>query len=1369
MAWYRAMCCAAVLMSPVMAQSPAAVPELMVRWSDAAARPVAQLDSLHAASGLQSAERLLPATRRGVGRRAGRRAGAEAMERWTRLRFDGSVDTAELLRRYGALPAIELLQPNFLRQHGSYRTDDPRLDEQWNLEAVGWRQRDPGTASGVLVAIIDSGVDAEHPDLAAQIWHNVAEQTGVAGVDDDGNGYVDDVAGWDFADAPGLPGDGDFLDPDPDPDDESGHGTHVAGIVAATSNNGTGIAGVAPGAALMVLRAGFNIGGSGYLQDDDIAAAIVYAADNGAKIINLSLGDPRYSPLLADAVRYATNRDVVVVAAAGNEGSSEVYYPARLDETIGVAAAGRAGHPAAFSNYGASIDLIAPGVAILSAQPGGGYGQLSGTSMAAPHVSAVAALIRARHPEYDRLQVAGALAQAASPVGPDGWDPATGHGALQVPPVVARGPVAVALQSPATGQPTAASNLPIVVTYDTPGDAVYRIDWGLNLAAPVWQTLETGTVGAGAGRLTATWGTSELATGSYVVRVQLSDGLGKPHEDRVVVERVGRAAGVEDLRVVRVLQGPQWHNVLEWRTDAAAAGDVQVLAGDRPLWRLPVMSSDTAHVLQLPPDLPPGDYDVQVRADTTGTAVSANLRVGPVGVLRWDLQQMSPQRPDGYLLPQITDFDADGVGELAAMIYGGGAYGVTSFFEQPVSAPAFTTTRLFIPWHSGDADVDGQADLLAVDARRVRLLEASAPATFPDRVAWEMQDVWGGEVADLDGDARPELVLRSATGSLFRVFESDGDDSFIETAALVNDTPGDNEMGDRQSVGDFDGDGRGEWISGDSDGDLMAFESVGDNAFRRVWVDTTDVAHTDGRLLSVAADLDGDGQDEFISGRLLSDPFDVEGRRWTLTVYGAALDGNGYRAEWQVQVLAGSASGNGVAVTDIDGDGQLEWVAALVPHLYVFRSDGDGGYEPVWHTSIRRTQRPAVGDLDGDGRNEFVYNEPAGGLLSVRWPVPETALPAPTSWMAVATGPDQVTLTWEAVPTASAYRLRRDGVDIARIVANAELGFAFVDTGRTQGESYVYELAATDSAGATGHFTQTISATPAPLPEVVMAVRTSATQVAVNFDQPMGPTAADPFRYQLIVADPAGLAPVVSEAQSVIFDRSHQRAVVTFPSLVHPTWDQSLYMSGVLAGTGAQLLNAQPLVLDGSSLPTTRVRDAVALASDRIIVRFDRPVRIDSGRVVVDAGLVQVLSIAVGDDAASLEVMLSPETPLRPLGRRYEVTIAGLSDDLGRPVQGRIFVTLQAQRLGQLVAFPNPVDFRRQSLSVAGLPVGTRVSVYTLAGELLWTGSEEDGDGGLQWNGLNERGARVAAGIYLLTANHDGRTRRVRIAILPRP
>ena len=201
-----------------------------------------------------------------------------------------------------------------------------------------------------------------------------------------------------FSDAPTLLGSGDWTERDNDPEDEGGHGTHVSGIIAAKANNGIGIAGIARNCRLMPVRASFKFGGGTYIQNDDAAAAIVYAADNGAGVINMSWGDTVRAFIIEDAIEYAHYQGCVLVSAAGNSAVSGSYYPAGLKTVISVAGLGREKQMYDSSNFGATISVAAPAEEILSTELNYGYGKRSGTSMAAAHVSAVAALVLSENP-----------------------------------------------------------------------------------------------------------------------------------------------------------------------------------------------------------------------------------------------------------------------------------------------------------------------------------------------------------------------------------------------------------------------------------------------------------------------------------------------------------------------------------------------------------------------------------------------------------------------------------------------------------------------------------------------------------------------------------------------------------------------------------------------------------------------------------------------------------------------------------------------------------------------------------------------------------------------------------------------------------
>ncbi len=277
------------------------------------------------------------------------------------------------------------------------------------------------TGRGIVVAVLDTGVDVNHPDLSPNIWRNLGEVAN-NGMDDDNNGFIDDVNGWDFGDR----------DNSPTPGRERGfeHGTHVAGTIGAVLNGATidsrgnrvEVQGVAPDVTIMPVRV---LGGRFGNTADALARGIRYAVDNGAHIINLSLGAGMNSTTLRDALRYAEEKGVIVVSAAGNDanrGATVPSFPARdaalVDLGIAVGAIDQNLNVATFSNPAGTVlgefpYVVAPGVQVLSTLPGNRYGTLSGTSMATPHVAGVVALMLQANPNLTPSQVEDILSATA--------------------------------------------------------------------------------------------------------------------------------------------------------------------------------------------------------------------------------------------------------------------------------------------------------------------------------------------------------------------------------------------------------------------------------------------------------------------------------------------------------------------------------------------------------------------------------------------------------------------------------------------------------------------------------------------------------------------------------------------------------------------------------------------------------------------------------------------------------------------------------------------------------------------------------------------------------------------------------------------
>jgi subtilisin family serine protease len=319
------------------------------------------------------------------------------------LGLDPGADVLQAVKALSADPAIAWAEPDYLAYPAATTTDDPFFPDQWGLDQIDAPEAwDTTTGSGtVSIAIIDSGIDTTHPDLSGRLWVNPGEIAGNS-LDDDNNGQVDDVNGWDFANS------------DNDPSDDNGHGTQVAGIVGAATDNGAGIAGVCWNCKLMnvkVMQAG------GVANYSDIGAGVLYAAQKGARVINISLGGYSNSSALQTAIQSAVNTyGAVVVAGAGNDNLETPFYPAAYDEVLAVVGTDSIDAKVGLSNFGTWVDIAAPSEAISTTFQGGDYGSVDGTSYAAPFVAGVAGLLRSQHSDWSADTVRAHLIQTADDI-----------------------------------------------------------------------------------------------------------------------------------------------------------------------------------------------------------------------------------------------------------------------------------------------------------------------------------------------------------------------------------------------------------------------------------------------------------------------------------------------------------------------------------------------------------------------------------------------------------------------------------------------------------------------------------------------------------------------------------------------------------------------------------------------------------------------------------------------------------------------------------------------------------------------------------------------------------------------------------------
>ena len=1296
---------------------------------------------------------------------------------------------------------IEYVQPNYLSTM-HIEPNDPRYPEQYHYVTSTPQAWNITTGSElVLVGVVDSGILRDHPDLTANIYINPNEIPD-NGIDDDNNGYIDDWCGWDFSDAPEMfdIGIGDFIGQDNDVTDENFHGTHVSGIIGAVGNNGIGIAGIAWNVKILPIRAGFRTTQSeGYLQDDDAAAAIIYAADMGCQVVNLSWGDPNYSPIIGDACQYAYERGVTLIASAGNNPVPNLSYPAKLSTTISVGAVNRNRNLAGFSSYGPDLDIVAPGEAVLSTYkttPNEMYFEMNGTSMSAPFVTGAVALLHSLQPGLTPDEVRTRLLSSTDDLGATGFDMYYGHGLLNVRKMLESvSPPLITISSPVeqqgvsgsfdiTGTIQAENFFRYSVMFaikDVPGTILDWLDVETHTNMPSYKTQPVTN-----GVLGHFYIPELLPERRYLIRVQYEDRSGKKYNYFVTVRYDNSAPTLRQGSLMghSRYDGQDLRYYISAAFNEAVRTELKITSADGSVSYRYGVAADSIQLWALPRTLPEGPVTIQIKATNVSNLSFISEEYPDFMNIVYDVVPSygfsnTVIGPPRVPLPRMFDFDGDGSNEYVAMDLPASGYGNVHVYQPQAGGHVRKHSFGDSFWllDTGTTNAVGQ-ELLYIKGDTGYLRETQEGHTYPNLEIWQEASVSGGVIADYSGDNVKDILLvkNLPTERVIQAYKR-GTGATVTAKNTLRNTSATNLRNTFVPtiiVRKLDDDNYPDILTADTDGDVMIYEIMNDNMQELSWHRRLPVGNT---YTLTSGDYDGNGRPDFFVGGYTTDVLNPDMSFWFFEGF-KNTSNNQYTSMGQL-MFNHVMSQNAIQTLDVDNDGKDEIILGVSPNLYVVKYI-DGKFKPIFKgESIRSYQILAW--KDANNRPYFTTNYAMGdSTVFVEWTSddPYTGPPSPANLNASPLNAHSAHISW--IDNGSQfYRLYRKDPDANVVMYDNITHNYYIDNSLTEGQTYKYAISGVNSSYNPNESMPGVwhDVTPMRAPQLLRVEMASASEIRLIFDRILAQTALNPGLYELNyqMGNPITINSIAGQTGVLLRFRQALPAIDgLFTLKLHQ-------ITGITGVPTSQSEIQFPYAPDTQAPMVVRAEVAVDHLSARIyfseeIASAPDPCHLGNYSLYAPANDQDNRIVSVQHQGD--QIILSFLSPLKYSNQAYQVFVQHVQDLAGNTISpqyrvARISLT-DVNDLKKLKVYPNPViASQHQWVAIHNFPVDKkgRIAIYNSSGDLVHSSALGPytallGNNIWRWDLQNTDGKRVSSGVYFYVIEMGGETARGKFAII---
>lgn len=1288
-------------------------------------------------------------------------------------------------------------QPNGLNKMLSITPNDPEYYEQWGFEAIGadksW-EIEKGNEQ-IVIGLIDSGIDYNHFDLSNNIWINPNEIPD-NGIDDDENGFIDDWQGWDFTDTEILDAIGDCRDRDNDPLDNHGHGTHCAGIISADTNNNLGVAGTTWFCKIMNIRAGFRTPEGGFLEDDDVASGIIYAADNGAKILSISWGDTDLTPIINDVIQYAYDMGLTIIASAGNEGGVGILYPAAFSEVISATAVNEDLELSTFSSYGEGLDLCAPGELILSTILNNEYKVQSGTSMASPFVAGAAALLLSQNPLLTNNEIYDALRYSCDDLGEAGYDNEYGYGIINtekmfqfvagenVPQAEITFPVyddGISGDFQIEGVANCPNFLQYSVTFADEEDFA-NDDWRdvvTHNEAPTPYSQSSETIST-----LATFVSTSLPDATYYLRLSVKGVYGDEYVDIIKFHLDKSAPEFEAISITERYDFDKKVNFILAASNEPAQFDAICFSSQIDTFHILENKFSQIVSLKLPDNLPDDSISFSLKIvnksglTTTSEVYENVIKVDNSSIPTWGFEKLTDYDHHAFLCQNDIDFNNNGKKELVFMEKPEeGTYGYVRFCElnEDDLVVVDSLQKKCLPWSIGDSNGDGRYEILCNKLDSMLVYEApdtnSFPVNFLDFIHNNTVKNYGsGIFYDINSDGNDEVIVRSGstiddTISYFDIYKRDGNE-FQYLSRIMNSTStiSKNELSSHIHFGNFDGDDLLDVLISDIDGDIIISEAQSVNSFTFETKATLSIPVLNAYYSGIGNFVD-DEKDEFIVGGYHEDVMNPDNQFWYFEVFRSSGDDQ-YESVDFIEI-SGVCSKNGICVANLNDDNFDEIIFAVSPDIYICSLKNDKfEIEPIWVGESYRSYSPVAIDLDNNGINELAFNQAIideSKLVIYHYPeIGNQLSDAPQNFSAYPIDSNSVKLTWNPVSEAESYNIYRRLSDNPSSFLNSTTAISYTDSSVVADSFYYYQVSAVDTVEESYRTLEKLAVpTDPPIIDVIKMI--SLNSIRIDFTQSLNQTGVYLSNYRI---DGIGFP------ESAIF-RDEKSVLLTFDQIFEES-SFSIEIRNIEGFYNTPMSDIDTTFQFEEDVKRPAIAASSLLSNKQVKITFTEYIDSTSALNLENYLLLfpdnfegEITDILHDND----EIILSFSESFKPNSEAYFIKIFNLKDLAGNyilPGQNIIKILNPITNLKNVIVYPNPVRPENESIiHFDNLPTNGDVTlfIYNFAGEPVIKSkslSETDNSCNLR----NDSGKELASGIYFYLIKFNNEISKGKIAII---